>query len=470
MSFLSDLEIVAQALDEYYQQSISREFPVIEQVPMEELIPRLELDPLVSTGGLSGERLSRFIENYLASTTRVYHPAYIAHQQAVPHYAAALAGLVDGFANTDGGIYELGPAAVSVEYFLVNWFLEKVGWTPAPVNASNGEQEYGGGILTQGGSVANLTALIAARSRVAPEVWHEGNPGDLVLLAPAESHYSIARAAGIMGLGHKAIYHLAVDDRGVVIPDRLASVYEHLENDGKRTIALIANACSTAVGLYDPLYEIGEFCRERNLHFHVDGAHGASALLTDKYRGLMKGVELADSLTWNAHKLMRTPAVCTALLVRDHRTLDNAFKQDASYIFHEKEQPGYDFIHRTIECTKAVLGLKLFLVLAALGERELGEYVELLFELTLEAYEYITGQPDFECAVKPQSNILCFRTRTGHDQLAVRDRLNARGNFYLSATGFSDKQYLRVALMNPETSMDDVKGMIREIRHLTQTD
>ena len=179
MSFLSDTEIVAQALDDYYQQSKSGEEPAIDQAPMEDIIVHLELAAHVKAGGLSGESLSQFIHNYLSATTRVHHPGFIGHQQAIPHYAAGLSGLVDGFTSNDGGIYELGPAAVSIEFFLVNWLLEKVGWRPQPVKEQNDDgQVSGGGVLTHGGSLSNLTALIAARSRMAPEVWQDGNPGD----------------------------------------------------------------------------------------------------------------------------------------------------------------------------------------------------------------------------------------------------------------------------------------------------
>ena len=128
MSFRSDAEIIIKALDDYYQHSIAGEGPVIRQPPMGELIADLELAALVSEGGLSGDRLAGFIDRYLAGVTRVHHPANVAHQQAVPHYAAALAGMVDNFVSSDGSIYEFGPASVSIEYFLINWLLEKVGW------------------------------------------------------------------------------------------------------------------------------------------------------------------------------------------------------------------------------------------------------------------------------------------------------------------------------------------------------
>jgi L-2,4-diaminobutyrate decarboxylase len=141
-------------------------------------------------------------------------------------------------------------------------------------------------------------------------------------------------------------------------------------------------------------------------------------------------VELADSLIWDAHKMLRTPTLCAAVLVRDSRTLDQAFQQDASYLFHAKEQPGFDFIQRTIECTKAGLGLRLFMVVAALGESGLASYVERQFDLATAAYDYLQQRPGFECAVKPQANILCFRVQGSDEhQLAIRDQLISQGDF-----------------------------------------
>jgi L-2,4-diaminobutyrate decarboxylase len=185
----------------------------------------------------------------------------------------------------------------------------------------------------------------------------------------------------------------------------------------------------------------------------------------------MRGVELADSLTMNMHKLMRVTAFCTALLARDARTLDEAFTQEASYLFHAKEQPGYDFLHRTIECTKPVLGLKFFMVLAGLGEAGLAEYIERQFDLTAQVYDYLQSLTDFECPVEPQSNILCFRVKSSPDgHLSLRDRLLARGDYYVSTASLNGHRYLRLTLTNPATSLDEIKGLVHEIREMVVRD
>ncbi len=472
MSFLSDAQIVITALEKYHQESISRQKPVIHQPPLEALASDLDLSAYISDGRLSGERLAQFLSKYLESTTRLLHPAYLAHQVGTSHYAGALASLIDGFTNNPMAIYEMGPGAASIEWTIVNWLLTKVGWPPQPLKRSQQtNQIFGGGVLTHGGSLANLTALVAARSRVAPDAWQEGNPGNLVILAPAESHYSIARAAGIIGLGCNAIRTMAVDDQGVVIPEKLPETYARLMDEGKTVMAVVANGCSTAAGLYDPIRKMGEFCNAQQVWFHIDGAHGASALLSNRLKERLDGVELADSLIWDAHKLLRTPSLCTAVLVKDARTIDQAFQQDASYIFHEKDQPGFDFIHRTVECTKAGLGLKWFFVLAALGEQGLAKHVDDQYDRAQQAYDYIESQPAFSCAVAPQSNILCFRV-DGSDalQLEIRDKLISQGDFYLSTTEFGGRRYLRLVFNHPDTSLDDIKRLIQVIRQLVNHD
>jgi L-2,4-diaminobutyrate decarboxylase len=466
MSFTADARIVSRALERFRRRAVRRDSPVVSQPPIEELIAALDLDGHAARGGLRGRKLASFLERYLQSATRLHHPAYMAHQVAVPHPSGALASMVDGFTNNAMAIYEMGPSAAAIEFWVLNWMIAKVGWAPMPLPREGGANgERAGGVLTHGGSLANLTALLAARSHAAPEAWDSGTPSDLALLVPAESHYSIARAAGILGLGSSAVVALEVDESGRIIPDRIPASLARVRESGRRPMALVANACSTALGLYDRLREIGSVCREHGVWLHVDGAHGASALLGPRTRSLLDGVDLADSLVWDAHKLLRTPTLCAAVLFRDARRLDAAFKQEASYLFHDKAQPGVDFIHRTVECTKAGLGLRFYAVLAALGERGLAQYVERQFELARDAHEWIAGLPDFECPAAPQANILCFRVRGGDErQFTVRDALIADGSFHLSTAEVGGRRYLRAAFMNPDTDMDDVRKMIERVR------
>ncbi|MCM2333266.1 MAG: pyridoxal-dependent decarboxylase, partial [Anaeromyxobacteraceae bacterium] len=316
-----------------------------------------------------------------------------------------------------------------------------------------------------GGSLANLTALLAARARVDPSAWAEGSRRDLVVVAPEAAHYSIARAAGIMGLGQRALVTAPADADGRLLPDGLRATLAAQRAEGRLVLAVVANACSTAAGLYDPLREAALACREAGAWLHVDGAHGASALASPRLRHLLDGVELADSLVWDAHKMLRAPNLCAAVLVRDARHLDGAFRQDASYLFHAKDEPGFDFMPRTVECTKAGLGLRLFLVLASQGEGALAAHVERQTALARVAAARLGREPGLEVAVAPESCIVCFRVEGSDErQLEVRRRLLAGGRHYVSSAVLRGRRWLRLALMSPATGEAELERLVAAVR------
>lgn len=464
MSFESDAQLAVEALARFLEQSEAGEVPVLRQRPLAELAERLELRRWMTHGGLSGAALGDFLGRYLESATRLHHPGYMAHQVAAPHPSGAIGSLVDGLTNNAMAIYEMGPAATAIEFEVLRWMMEKVGFTPPPRPPEHASAPCGGGVLVHGGSLANLTALAAARARADPRAWDDGPSKELVVIAPPEAHYSVARAIGILGLGQRALVAAPVDDDGRVVVHRLPATLARLRDEGRRPMAVVAAACSTGAGLFDPLAELGAFCRQHGLWLHVDGAHGASALLSPRLKHHLDGLELADSVVWDAHKLLRTPTVCAAVLTRDSRDLDAAFREEASYLFHEKDQPGFDFIHRTVECTKAGLGLRLFLVLASEGEAALGRYVERQSELAQAAAARIARVPGLELAVTPELNIVCFRA-SGSDarQLELRRRLVANGRHYISTASFRGRRWLRLALMSPSTELDDLDRLLDEV-------
>lgn len=459
MSFLEDATATASALQAYADHAQSRNGPVIDQQPIARLTSDLELDNLIAAGGLEGERLSRFVEDYLSASTRLHHPRYMAHQVAVPVAHSAIAGMIDSFTNNAMAIYEMGPAAAAVEQAVIRWMLAKVGWT-----ATGDAQPLGAGVLTHGGSLANLTALLAARARIDPDAWAKGPSKRLVIIGTSASHYSISRAAAVMGLGAKSVRLAPADAFGRLDSGALPEFIAGLREEGLTPMAVVANACSTALGLYDAIEPIAAACRNEGIWLHVDGAHGASALLSPRLRALLHGIELADSIVWDAHKMLRSPVLCGAVLMRDPAALDSAFAEEASYLFHDKDQPGIDTIHRTIECTKAALGLKIFFALAHGGEAAITATIERQTDLAIEAAAYLRRVPNFEVAAEPETNIVCFRFGGTDDlQIEIRRRLTKAGQFYISTTEALGRRWLRLALMNPVTDMADIEALAREV-------
>jgi len=468
MNFTQDAGTVIEKLDQYLAQGKGKTKKVINQIAIDDIHDKLCLQDHIEKGDLSGETLSDFLSDYLDHATRLHHPGFFAHQVGAPHPSGALGSLIDGFTNNAMAIYEMGPSAAAIEFFIINLILSKIGWEKMPTRIEERlGNAHGAGVLTHGGSLANMTALLVAQNHTDKTVREHGTPGDLTVLVPESSHYSVAKAAGIIGMGEKNVTLLDTDRFGTVIPDRLEKTYQNVVDSGKRIAVLVANACSTGTGLYDPIDEIADFCTQKSIWFHVDGAHGACALFSKKHSHRFKGLKKADSLILDAHKMLRTPTVCAALLVKDAKALDHVFEHTASYLFHDKKQPGFDFIHQTIECTKAGLALRFYMVLGAMGEKGLEQYVDRQFDLASQAHDYIRQQDDFECPVPPQSNILCFRYDASDEkQLTIRDQLIEQGEFYISATNLDEKRYLRIVVMSPYTTIQDIKTLIKTIRQI----
>jgi L-2,4-diaminobutyrate decarboxylase len=201
------------------------------------------------------------------------------------------------------------------------------------------------------------------------------------------------------------------------------------------------------------LDELGEICAAHGVWFHVDGAHGASWLLSESGRALLAGVDRADSLVWDAHKMLATSSLCAAVLVRRGSTLYSAFPLEASYIVDALDHVGVDVIQHQIECTKSPLGLKLMLVLAFVGEVGLGAHVDGLSAGAARLADRIEARPDLELLVRPQANILCFRPVGASDAALSRLRreLLEEGSFHLTQADVAGRRWLRLTLMNPLT-------------------
>lgn len=462
---------LADLLNDYVSNSQNKETVVLKQHTPEHIIAALQTDHFFENGFQSPEAMLAFVSTYLENTNHLHHPRYMGHQVAVPHPLSGIPDWIHGTANNPSSLYEMGPVGGALEGYMINWMLDKLGWFRGKSYADFDQYpENGSGILTHGGSVANLTALSAARAAIAPEAWTEGNPSDLVIIGPSSSHYSIARAISIMGMGKNAYVPAKVDQNEVVQVADLKRVYQEQKEKGMRIMAVVANACATSTGLYDPLDEIAEFCQKNQLWFHVDGAHGAVALLSEREKQKIKGVEKADSLIWDAHKMMRVPALCTAVLFKNQFHQYNNFKQKGSYVFHSTEVVGMDSMPYTVECTKSALGTKLFWTFALEGEKKLISYIERCYQLAEDFYNLLKQQNDFEVPYFPQSNILCFRyiggLRTDDFQLKLRYTLIDSGNFYITSCEMNNKRYLRVVLIHPDTQIGDLNALLKSIRSI----
>jgi len=408
------------------------------------------------------ETISKLVIDVLQNATWYHHPHFLGHQVSTPLPAAALAEFTAALLNNTNCVYEMGPVACAMEKHVIDWMAQKIGY-----------DTLADGFLTSGGTLGNLTALLAARQQKAGfNVWKEGvcSSKRLSVLVSEQSHYSVKRALNIMGLGDESCVQVLVKENFSMDTTQLEKAYQTAIKENRKVFAVVANACSTATGSYDDLEAIAYFCEKHGLWMHVDGAHGATALLSKTHKKLLKGIETADSVVWDAHKMMMMPTLITAVIFKNGRHAHETFRQSASYIL-DRERNWFDYAQKTMECTKPFMAFKLYASLWKLGEDFFGTYVDQMVQLTQKFATFLEESDDFEIAVFPESNILCFRYRGVSKadnalQEQIRNELLASKQFYIVKTELKGTLYLRCTIINPQTEFQHLMTLVEQIRRI----
>ncbi len=441
----------------YFAETARGEGPVSPSFSPEEVAARFD-EPLPREGRPLEGVLERLRREVMADANRLYHPLYVGHQVSPPLPAAVWTEAVIGALNQSLAVREMSPTATLVEHRVVRWLADLAGFGPEA-----------GGTLTSGGTEATFTGLLAARNAAIPDAWENGVGADPPLVLYGEhAHYAGTRALGELGLGVRS---------GMPIPSRsfrmdvdaLRAALARAEAEGRRVMAVVATAGSTATGSFDDLEAIGALCEERGVWLHVDGAHGASALLSETHRHRLAGLHRARSVAWDPHKMMLLPLSAGMVLVRDERDLERAFAQRAPYLFHGQEGGRtIDQGVRSFMCSRRADVLKLWVALQRYGAEGIGRVYDRLCGVTRAMYETMGEQEDFEALHEPECNILCFRyvgggldeARVDALNRALRPAYNRSGSGWITATVLQGRPVLRVTIMNPRTTPEHVAAVL----------
>ena len=443
---------------------------VLNFVPPEELMTQWES---ISDWDQGNQTPEEVFERVLKHSIRLHHPSFIGHQISPAAPLAAISSLLIDLVNNGMGVYEMGMAGTCIENQIVNSVAQKLGF---PDDA--------GGVFTSGGSLANLTALLAARSRCLEKLESEKRVcTKLGIMVSAQAHYCIARSAKIMGFDSSQVIPVLTNDRFQIETDELPKALASAREAGIEIMAVVGNACSTSTGSFDDLRAMGQFCRDRDLWFHVDGAHGAAMIYSEKYKYLLDGISLADSLAMDFHKLLLTPALCSAVIFANGSTAYQTFAQKADYLWGQTDEEWFNLAKRTFECTKNMMGLKVYMLLAVYGERLFNQSVTRVTDLAIDFANLLKSSNDFQLLVDPQTNIVCFRY-VGLPQSRLRARSNQaidainsrirmalveRGDHFIVQTVVQDSVWLRCTVSNPMTGNQQFKSLMDSIRNLANS-
>ena len=447
------------------------------------------------------------------------HPRCVGHQVPAPLPLVGLFDAVTTMTNQVQGVYEMGPWGIAAERAVIQQIGKQIGY----------QNDEFGGLVTSGGSLGNLTALLAARNEACPWIWNDGNrphesneklrssdsQGDTserdqsamrpevnssaarivrrshmpVLIVHGDAHYCIDRAAGVMGIGQSQVMRVPLDGHRRMDVAALEQLLADLTAQQVPIIAVVAVACTTAVGVFDPLDAIADVCERHQVWLHVDAAHGGAVCLSQKHRHLIKGLERADSVVFDAHKMMFVPAVCALVFYRNKKNRFRAFEQKAPYLFDPSapDMSEYDNGVVTFECTKRSAALGLWGALSIFGFELFEQLVDRVFLVAQNLFDLLDDAKEFEVVGEPQANIVVFRyfpegvqreenlasdeckLKVSQLQLRLRRAMLESGFGYLTQTALQDQIYLRCTIMNPLTEVSHLAELLAELRRLGPT-
>ena len=421
-------------------------------------------EPLPTGGRALADVVARLERDVVADANRLCHPMYVGHQVSAPLPAAVWTEPVIAALNQSVAVWEMSPTLTVLETQVVRWLCDLAGFGPRA-----------GGTLTSGGTEATFTALLAARAAVLPDAWQHGvGAHPPAILCGEHAHYAVTRAAGAMGIGLANVVLVESDAHRMSVP-ALARALDDLDAAGRSVLAVVATAGSTATGSFDDLSGVADVCEAHGAWLHVDGAHGATALLSARHRHRVRGLERARSLAWDPHKMMLLPLSAGMVLVRDEADLAGAFAQRAPYLFHEaaQDERSWDMGPRSFQCSRRGDALKLWVALQRYGADGIGLLHDSLCDVAATMHAEIAGRDDFEAVHAPECNILCFRwtppAHTGDDaaldalNLALRERYNRGGEGWITTTVLDGRRVLRVTIMNWRTTADDCAAVVARL-------
>jgi len=352
----------------------------------------------------------------------------------------------------DANLAVWAAAATEIEDQAVRWVAEFVGFPAAA------------GAFTSGGTISNMTALAAARERAIPGSRRNGiGSAPATLYCSDEAHYSIERAAEILGIGSGNVRSLPIDGNRRLVPEAVAEAIRSDRAAGRVPVAVIATAGTTLTGAVDPIDALADVCAEAGVWLHVDGAYGLPAATTPSAGHLFAGLDRVDSVTLDAHKWLYLPKACGVLLVRNHDDLFQAFSHEEAYIPHERTGHMVDI---TLEYSRPFRALKLWLAFRAHGAQAFRDAIEDNLRQARLLYDLVVAHDHLEPLCGPPSlSIVPFRhVGSSGDPNAANARLvrtlQDDGRVWVAPATIDGKVGLRPCFVNFRTADDDVRALV----------
>lgn len=442
-----------------YEVDVSNR-PVFPKINREAMRAILD-EPLPDEGRSIEELFKEFKDIVVPNSTQVAHPRFLPYVLPSPNGISAFADALAGALNQNCNLWTLSPAANAIEQRVITWFHELFSFP-----------KESGGIITSGGSMANLTALAMARDRFlgnnARKEGLQGNTSPLVLYTSEEVHNSVDKAAVILGIGLDHVRHIRCDREFRIRMDILKKAVLRDREDGFRPFCVVGSAGTVTTGAIDPLDDLADFCGEENLWLHIDGAYGALAILSDRMSSQLLPAGRANSLSLDPHKFLFNPLEAGCVLVRDAEDLRSTYSFVPSYLSMVNDPDFLDYAEYGPQLSRSFKAFKVWWSLRAYGRKAYANTIDRLFDLASYMGERIRSEPELELMAPVGFNAVCLRCNRLNDSQneKVLARLVSEGIAFLGRAKVKGLFCFRACFMNLRTTREDVDIIIDDIIRL----
>ncbi|WP_213455048.1 pyridoxal phosphate-dependent decarboxylase family protein [Rhizomonospora bruguierae] len=418
-------------------------------------IDRIDLDRPLTDPAAALDELDGV---YLRDAVWFHHPRYLAHLNCPVVIPALLGEAVLSAVNSSLDTWDQSAGGTLIERRLIEWTADRIGLGPGA-----------DGVFTSGGTQSNLQAMLLAREEagVAVDRPREELLPRLRILTSEAGHFSVQKSARLLGLARDAVVTVETDPDRRMGSAALAHEIARCRRDGLVVMAVVATAGTTDFGTIDPLPAIADLCRATGVWLHVDAAYGCGLLVSPTRRHLLTGIERADSVTVDYHKSFFQPVSSSALLVRDRAALRHA-TYHADYLNPKRmaEQRIPNQVDKSLQTTRRFDALKLWLTLRIMGPDVIGALFDEVLDLAAEAWRLLAADPRFEVVARSQLSTVVFRYLPAEHHLAddanlyAREALAASGAALVAGTKVDGAHYLKLTLLNPQTTVDDIAHVL----------
>jgi aromatic-L-amino-acid decarboxylase len=460
-----ELELAGHEMRRLVDQAMERIVDYIESLPSQPAtdieggaaVARSVMEPLPEHGAAFPALLDRLFNDLIPKGYNTAGPGYLAYIPGGGIFHSALADLIAGSVNRYVGVWAAAPALAQLEAAVVRWFADLIGFPPEAR-----------GLLTTGGSMANFTALVAARRDRLPENFLNG-----VIYASDQVHHSVTKAAILAGFPEACIREIPSDSRFRIDVEALKRAVREDRNRGFAPFLLVASAGTTNTGAVDDLEAMADIAEKEKLWLHVDAAYGGFFLLTERGRRAMRGIERSDSVTLDPHKALFISYGTGSLVVRNGEALRRAHSVNAHYLPPMQEESDLvDFCLYSPELSRAFRGLRVWLPMKMHGAGAFRQNLDEKLDLARWAVSELRRIPELEIIAEPQLTVVAFRVHRaglGDEELNSLNRrllegINARRRVFLTSTTLGSKFVIRICVLSFRTHMERMEAALDDIR------